>query len=116
LQDTSVPVGTGQALLVGADGVVRDDSWMEVFESEAGLVAIVQASGPDYPDALARALGYPAADDQDGDAIAVSSGELASSAPQATVPGPTPMPWSPPAPGQCPPFTARPLARRTPAS
>lgn len=52
-----------RALLVGADGVARDDSWMEVFESQAGLAAIVQASGPDYPDALARALGYPAAVD-----------------------------------------------------
>lgn len=75
-QDTSVPVGTGRALLVGGDGVVRDDSWIEVFETETGLVAIVQASGPDYPDVLARALGYPAAEDQDGDGLKVSSGEL----------------------------------------
>src|ERR1700739_4362046 len=27
-QDTSVPVGAGRGLLVGADGIVRDDSWM----------------------------------------------------------------------------------------
>jgi hypothetical protein len=40
-------------------------------------VAIVQASGPHYRDVLARALGYPATDDQDGDALKVSSGELA---------------------------------------
>jgi hypothetical protein len=29
-EDTSVPVGTRRGFLVGADGVVRDDSWMEV--------------------------------------------------------------------------------------
>jgi hypothetical protein len=76
-QDTSVPVGTGRAVLVGADGVVRDDSWIEVFESEAGLVAIVQAAGPDYPDALARALDYPVTDAEDGYELRVSSGEIA---------------------------------------
>lgn len=76
-QDTSVPVGAGRAVLVGADGVVRDDSWVEVFATDAGLVAIVQASGPDYPDVLARALGYPVTDDQDGDVLEVGSGELA---------------------------------------
>jgi hypothetical protein len=76
-QDTSVPVGAGRAVLVGADGVVRDDSWIEVFTTEAGLVAIVQASGPDYPDVLARALGYPVTDNQDCDALKVGSGELA---------------------------------------
>jgi hypothetical protein len=76
-QDTSVPVGAGRAVLVGADGVVGDDSWVEAFATDAGLVAIVQASGPDYPDVLARALGYPVTDDQDGDALKVGSGELA---------------------------------------
>jgi hypothetical protein len=30
-EDTSVPVGAGRGILVGADGVVGDDSWMEVF-------------------------------------------------------------------------------------
>ena len=76
-QVTSIPVGTGRALLVGADGVVRDDSWMEVFQSQAGGVAIVQASGPDYREALARALAYQIADDQDGDELEISSGEIA---------------------------------------
>lgn len=33
---------------------------MEGFEAASGRVAIVQASGPDYSDALARALGYQA--------------------------------------------------------
>jgi hypothetical protein len=76
-QVTSVAVGTGQAALVGADGVVRDDSWIEVFQREMGLIAIVQASGPDYPEVLARALGYPVADDQEGDVLKVLSGKLA---------------------------------------
>lgn len=67
-EDTSVPVGAGRAVLVGADGVVRDDSWAEVFATAGGLVAVVQASGPDYPEVIARALGYPVTDDQDGDA------------------------------------------------
>jgi hypothetical protein len=76
-QITSVPVGTGRAALVGADPVVRDDSWIEVFQTQTGLVAIVQASGSDYPQVLARALGCPVADDQDGDPLKVSSGKLA---------------------------------------
>jgi hypothetical protein len=75
-QGTSVPAGTGRAVIVGGDGVVRDDSWIEVFETDTGLMAIVQASGPDYPDVLARALDYPVAEDEDGDALNVSSGEL----------------------------------------
>lgn len=76
-QDTGIPVGAGRAVLVGGDGVVRDDSWIEVFEAAGGLVAIVQASGPNYPDVLARALGYPDVADEDGDMLKVSSGELA---------------------------------------
>lgn len=76
-QDTGIPVGAGRAVLVGGDGVVRDDSWIEVFEAASGLVAIVQASGPNYPDVLARALGYPDVADEDGDMLKVSSGELA---------------------------------------
>jgi hypothetical protein len=76
-QGTSIAVGAGRAAFVGGDGVVRDDSWIEVFAAASGIVAIVQACGPDYPDALARALGYPDADDEDGDTLKVSSGELA---------------------------------------
>ena len=63
-QDASITVGTGRAAVVGADAVVRDDSWMEVFEAAGGQLAIVQAAGLDYPDALARALQYPDADDE----------------------------------------------------
>ena len=77
VQETSVPVGAGRGLVVGADGVVRDDSWIEVFQSASGAVALVQASGPDYPGALTAALDYPDAEDQDGDTLKVSSGGLA---------------------------------------
>jgi hypothetical protein len=58
-QETSIAVGAGRAAVVGADGVVRDDSWMEVFVAEDGAIAIVQASGPDYRHMLADALRYP---------------------------------------------------------
>jgi hypothetical protein len=54
-QDTSIAVGAGRAAVVGADGVVREDSWMEVFDAEDGAIAIVQASGPDYRRVLADA-------------------------------------------------------------
>jgi hypothetical protein len=76
-QDTSIPVGAGRAVVVGGDGVVRDDSWVEVFEAASGVVAIVQASGPDYPDVLARALDYLDVEDEDSDTLMLSSGELA---------------------------------------
>jgi hypothetical protein len=46
--ETSIMIGEHVAAVVGADGVVRDDTWMEVFESPDGTVAIVQASGEDY--------------------------------------------------------------------
>jgi hypothetical protein len=75
--NTSLSVGAGRAAVVGGDGVVRDDSWIEVFEAASGLVAIVQASGPDYPAVLARALAYPDAEDEDCDTLMVSSRELA---------------------------------------
>jgi hypothetical protein len=91
-QDTSVPVGSGRAVVVGADGVVRDDSWMEVFVAASGLVAIVQAAGPDYPDLLAKALEYPDADDQDGGTLEVSSGEVVIFSAAADGAGPYSMP------------------------
>ncbi|GAA0391431.1 hypothetical protein GCM10009530_48400 [Microbispora corallina] len=74
---TSIAVGSGRAVLVGADGVVRDDSWMEVFQAEDGGIAVVQASGPDYPRVVNEALHYPDTDDEVGDPLIVSSGELA---------------------------------------
>jgi hypothetical protein len=76
-QESSLPVGTGRALLVGADGVVRDDSWIEVLLSEAGVVALVQADGPNYRRAIVDALSYPTDEDDRGDELLVPSGELA---------------------------------------
>jgi dihydrofolate reductase len=102
-QDTSIPVGTGRAVLVGGDGAVRDDSWVEVFEAETDVIAIVQASGSDYPDALARALDYPVVDDQDGDALKVDSGELAVFNAALDGAGPHSGPWVTARPGPAPP-------------
>src|ERR1051325_4482556 len=51
---TSIAVGAAMAVLVGGDGVVRDDSWMEVFEASDGALAIVQASGSDYRRVIAQ--------------------------------------------------------------
>jgi hypothetical protein len=65
LRGTSIPVGAGRAVVVVADGVVRDDSRIWVFEAASGLVVIVQAVGPDYPDVLARALESPDVGDEE---------------------------------------------------
>ena len=102
-QDASITVGTGRAAVVGADAVVRDDSWMEIFEAADGQVAIVQAAGPDYPDALARALEYPNADDEDGGTLNVPSGELAIFDAAADGAGPYSMPLLTAWPGTVPP-------------
>jgi hypothetical protein len=102
-RDTSIPVGAGRAVLVGVDGVVRDDSWIEVFEAASGLVAIVQACGPDYPDVLARALDYPEVDDEDGDTLKVSSGELAIFSAAVDGTGLHSVPLLTPQPGPVPP-------------
>ncbi len=42
-EDTTIPVGAGRAALVGGDGVVRDDSRIEVFQPDDGILAFVQA-------------------------------------------------------------------------
>jgi hypothetical protein len=54
--EAGIMFGEQMAAVVGADGVVRDDSWMEVFESTDGTVAIIQAAGDDYRHILAAAL------------------------------------------------------------
>jgi hypothetical protein len=74
---TSVPLDVGAAVLVGGDGVVRDDSWMEVFEADDGALAIVQASGTDYRYVVAAALEHPDHEDLDGGMLQVDSGKLA---------------------------------------
>lgn len=87
---------------------------MEVFESEAGLIAIVQASGADYPQALDRALAYPVTDDQDGDELTAASGEITifSSADDGT--GPYSGPWVKAQPGPVPPVHGRPSREADP--
>ena len=109
-EETSVPVGSGRALVIGADGVVRDDSWMEVFTTASGLVAVVQASGPDYPGILARALAYPVEDDQDGDEITVDSGQLAIFSAATDGTGRYSGPWISPRPGPVPDVHGRPAS------
>src|SRR6266496_653337 len=84
---------------------------MEVFEAASGRVAIVQASGPDYPDALARALEYPDADDEDGGTLNVSSGELAIVSAAADGAGPYSMPLLTARPGIVPPVHGPPPSR-----
>ncbi|MFI5893771.1 hypothetical protein ACIA5D_27085 [Actinoplanes sp. NPDC051513] len=75
--ETGILVGEQMAAVVGADGVVRDDSWMEVFESSDGTVAIIQASGEDYLRTLAAGLRYAEDSADPCTLINISSGELA---------------------------------------
>jgi hypothetical protein len=113
-EDTSVPVGAGRGILVGADGVVGDDSWMEVFTTESGCIALVQASGPDYPGILARALAYPVEDDQDGDALTVDSGQLAIFSAAADGSGRYSGHWTSAQPGSVPEVPGPPTDGRNP--
>jgi hypothetical protein len=75
--ETGILLGEQVAAVVGADGVVRDDSWMEVFQRTDGSVAIIQASGDDYRQTLAAALRYPEDPADPSTLINVRSGELA---------------------------------------
>lgn len=59
--------------------------------------------GPDYPVALARALEYPDADDEDGGTLDVSSGELAIFSAATDGAGPYSMPLLTARPGIVPP-------------
>lgn len=102
-QDTGILVGTERAALVGGDGVVRDDSWIEVFEAASGPIAIVQASAADYPEALARALPYPTAQDEDGGTLNVRSGALAIFSAAVDGTGPHSVPLLAAQPGPVPP-------------
>ncbi|MER7211938.1 hypothetical protein ABT340_33190 [Streptosporangium sp. NPDC000239] len=107
-EDTSIPVGAGQAALVGADGVVGDDSWMEVFQAEDGGIAVVQASSPDYPRTLTQALGYPDTDDEDGAPLIVHSGEIALFSAACDGTGPHSQRLVPARPGPVPSVNGRP--------
>jgi hypothetical protein len=101
-EETGVTVGARRAVLIGADGVVRDDSWVEVFTGASGAIAVVQASGPDYPQALAQALAYPAAGDALGETLTVDSGELAIFSAACDGTGPYAAPFVPAQPGPVP--------------
>ncbi|BAL91214.1 hypothetical protein AMIS_59940 [Actinoplanes missouriensis 431] len=102
-EETSLTVGDGRAVLVGGDGVVRDDSWIEVFVSgDEGILAVVQAGGPDYRAALAAALRYPDGDDREGDILPVDSGELAIFSAASDGAGEYATPLLPPRPGPVP--------------
>ncbi|TQS46220.1 hypothetical protein FL583_05020 [Cryptosporangium phraense] len=74
---TAIAVGPETAAVVGADGVVRDDSWKEVFESADGTIAIVQASGDDYRQTVAAALKHVGDPTGPSALINVGSGEIA---------------------------------------
>jgi hypothetical protein len=109
-QHTSIAVGAGRAVLVGGDGAVRDDSWIEVFATAGGPVAIVQAAGPHYPDVLGRALDYPDADDEDGDMLEVTSDQVAIFSAAVDGAGPYSEPLRPFQPGPVPPVHGLPSA------
>jgi hypothetical protein len=109
-QATSIPAGAGRAVLVGGDGEVRDEGWIEVFAAAGGVVAIVQAAGADYPDVLARALGYPDEGDHAADTLKVSSGELAIISAVFDGTGPYSVPSLPAQPGPVPPVHGPPPA------
>ncbi|MBB6556283.1 hypothetical protein [Nonomuraea rubra] len=106
--DTNIRVGAGLAALIGTDGVVRDDSWLEVFQAENGGIAIVQASGPDYPRVLTEALRHPDTDDEPGDPLIVHSGELALFSAACDGTGPHSQPLVPARPGPTPSVHGRP--------
>jgi hypothetical protein len=100
--ENGIAVGEGRAVLVGADAEVRDDSWMEVFTSADGDIAIVQASGPDYRQAVADALRYPSTVDDLGELLVVDSGELAIFTAAADGSGEYSVPLRPVEPGEVP--------------
>ncbi|GAB2825521.1 hypothetical protein GCM10027176_32490 [Actinoallomurus bryophytorum] len=74
---TGLPVGPDRAALVGTDGVVGDEGWLEVFTAGHDALAVVQVSGADYGSLLGTALGFPTGEDTPGDVIEVGSGALA---------------------------------------
>jgi hypothetical protein len=76
-EETRILLGDEAAAVVGGDGVVRDDSWMEVFESADGAIAVVQASGDDYPQVVFEALRFAVAAGESDTVINVPSRQLA---------------------------------------
>ena len=76
--ETTVRVAGSTAVIVGVDGVVGDEGWLEVFTSGTGQVAIVQAAGAMPYDELLRAcLAHPDdADDLEGGVFEADTGHL----------------------------------------
>ncbi|GLY07864.1 hypothetical protein [Actinoplanes sp. NBRC 101535] len=105
--EVGLTVGPRTAALVGGDGVVRDDSWVEIFRDGSGVLAFVQAAGPDYRKVLAAALAHPDDADLDGPVVGADSGELAvftaavdgNGMFEPASPGPVPAEHSPPSRG-----------------
>ncbi|WP_245674115.1 hypothetical protein [Actinoplanes rectilineatus] len=101
--EVGLTVGPRTAALVGGDGVVRDDSWVEIFRDGSGVLAFVQAAGPDYRKVLAAALAHPDDADLDGR----WSEPTAANWPCSPRPSTATACSSRPAPARCPPNTAR---------
>ena len=103
---TSIAVDTGTAALISTDGTVYDEGWLQVYRADGPRIAVVQAAGRDYAKALATALAYPAAEDEPGDTVSITSSTLVildacidgdgeHSAPiLPEAPGPSPTHWS----------------------
>jgi hypothetical protein len=102
---TSVTVGPGTAALISTDGTVYDEGWLQVYRADGPRIAVVQAAGRDYAQALTTALEYPDNEDEPGDTVGITSGTLVLldacidgageySAPiQSEAPGPSPTHW-----------------------
>ena len=73
---TSIAVGRGTAALISTDGTVYDEGWLQVYRAEGPSIAVVQAAGRDYAQALTTALAYPAGEDELGDTVDIASGTL----------------------------------------
>jgi hypothetical protein len=87
---------------------------MEVFEAEDGAIAVVQASGPEYPHVLTEALRYPDTDDAQADQLVVAGGELALFSTAGDGVGPHAAVLVRARPGPVPPMNARPSAQPDP--
>jgi len=76
--ESAVTFEAGRAGVVGTDGVVGDEGWLEVFRTAPNQIVVVQASGRwPYRDLLVACLAHPADDDdRDGGVFEVTSGYL----------------------------------------
>ena len=100
--EIGIALGDQTAAIVGSDGVVGDDSWMEVFESIDGTIAVVQANGDDYRQTLAAGLRHAEDPAEPVTMIDVPSGELAIFSAACDGAGDRSMKLLPPRPGHAP--------------